>query len=310
MVAEHLVETNLRGIESHGVMRLMQYVDQLQTGYMTPTGRPTLEQNERGAWLVDGHDGIGIPALHMGVEKGIALAKTNGMSVVAVRNCGHTGRLGAYVERGADEGILTICIGGGGYKEWPQVAPYGGAKGKLPTNPYAIGLPGGERGSVVVDFATGKIAGGWIYAARSAGVPLPPDVLIDPDGKPTRDPEDYYRGGAILMAAGPKGYGLALAAELIGEAMLGPVTTEMNWLFICIDTTLYADAQRYQVLAEEVLEEIRSCPPAKGFEKVEIPGERERGLEARNRPIGIALPLETWKQIQNLAGELDVNDLF
>ena len=307
IVAHHLVETNLRGIESHGVMRLMQYAEQLESGYMNPAGRPTIHQNTKGAWEVDGHDGFGIPALHLGIDKGIEVAKANGMSVVAVRNCGHTGRIGAYVERGADAGCLTICIGGGSYRAWPQVAPYGGAKGKLPTNPYAFGIPGGERGAVVLDFATGKIAGGWIYAAKSAGVPLPPDSVIDADGNPTRDPDDYYNGGAILSMAGPKGYGLALMAELIGEAMLGPATTELNWLLICIDTTLYADGSRYQAIAEELLQEIRACPPAAGFERVEIPGERERELQEKNLPNGIAIPVPTWEQIRKLAARLGVH---
>ena len=306
MVAEHLVETNLRGIESHGVMRLMQYAEQLATGYMIPAGRPTMRQNERGAWCVSGNGGFGVPALHLGMQKAIDVAQTNGLSVVAVQDCGHTGRLGAYAEEGAEAGCLTIVIGGGGHQDWPQVAPYGGAKGRLPTNPYAFGIPGGARGPVVVDFATGKIAGGWIYAAQSAGVPLPADAVIDPSGNPTRDPNDYYNGGAILPMAGPKGYGLALMAELIGEAMLGPVTTEMNWLILCIDTSLYADGARYQAIAEAVLQEIRTCPPAAGFAQVEIPGERERDLAAQNRPKGIAIPTETWKQINQLAERLGV----
>ncbi|MEM7346175.1 MAG: Ldh family oxidoreductase [Chloroflexota bacterium] len=306
MVAHHLVETNLKGVESHGVMRLMQYVDQLESGYMDPTGQPTLSQNEKGAWLVDGHDGFGIPALQLGVEKGVAVAKEKGMSTVAIINCGHTGRIGAYVEYGAEAGCLTICIGGGGHKAWPQVAPYGGIKGMFPTNPYAFGIPGGARGPVILDFATAKIAGGWVYAAKSAGTLLPPDAVIDAQGNPTRDPDDYYNGGAILPMAGPKGYGLALLAELIGEAMLGPVTTEMNWFLICIDTSLYNEGNKYQAIAEEILQEIRTSPPASGFNRVEVPGERERDLQAQQLPQGIAIPEPTWQQIVELATRLGV----
>jgi len=306
MVAQHLVETNLRGMESHGVMRLMQYVRQFENGYMNPASRPKLTQNDRGAWWVDGNGGIGIPALQLGVEKAIQVAKASGMSTAAVVDCGHTGRLGAYVEQGAEAGCLTICIGGGGHANWPQVAPYGGAKGRLPTNPYAFGIPGGEQGPVVVDFATSKIAGGWVYAAKSAGVLLPPDSVIDASGNPTRDPDDYFNGGAIQPIADAKGYGLALVAELMAEAMLGPVKTECNWLLIAIDTTLYADGSTYQRMAEGVLGTIRTCPPAPGFERVEIPGERERDLAAQNRPNGIAIPEQTWEQILALAGRLGV----
>lgn len=304
IVARHLVEANLKGVESHGVMRLMQYAQQLERGYMNPAGRPTLRKNEKGAWIADGNGGFGMPVMRIGVEKAITVAKEKGMSTVAVINCGHTGRIGAYVESGAEAGCLTICIGGGGHKEWPQVAPYGGAKGRLPTNPYAFGIPGGERGAVVLDFATSKIAGGWIYAAKSAGALLPEGTVIDANGNPTRHPDDYYNGGSILPMGGPKGYGLALLAELIGEAMLGPVTTEMNWLFICIDTSLYREGDKYKRVAEEILQELRECPPAKGFERVEIPGERERDLQARHSAHGIAIPEKTWHDIRALATRL------
>ena len=91
----------------------------------------------------------------------------------------------------------------------------------LPTNPWCIGIPGGGRGPVILDFATSKIAGGWIYAAQSAGALLPEGCVIDAEGNPTRDPEEYFNGGAILPAGGHKGYALALVAELIGEGHVG-----------------------------------------------------------------------------------------
>ena len=305
-VAEHLVESNLKGVESHGVMRMIQYVEQLESGYMNATGRPSLKRNDKGAWIVDGHGGFGMPALQLGMEKVVGEAKEKGISTVAVLHCGHTGRVGAFAEKGAEAGCLSIWIGGGGHKDWPQVAPHGGAKGVLPTNPYAFGIPGGKRGPIVLDFATGQIAGGWIYAAKSAGVMLPEGKLIDTNGNPTRDPDDYFNGGAILPMAGAKGYGLALLAELIGEAMLGPATTEMNWFCVCVDTSLYSDGKKYMDVAENILQDLRSCPPLSGFEKVEIPGERERDSYIQNLQNGIEIPLKTWTQMLNLAKRLNV----
>ena len=98
-VAEHLVESNLKGVESHGVMRMIQYVEQLESGYMNATGRPSLKRNDKGAWIVDGHGGFGMPALQLGTDKAVGEAKEKGISTVAVLHCGHTGRVGAFAEK-------------------------------------------------------------------------------------------------------------------------------------------------------------------------------------------------------------------
>lgn len=153
----------------------------------------------------------------------------------------------------------------------------------------------------MLDFATARIAGGWIHAARDAGGRLPDDVLMDAEGRATTDPEDYFRGGAILPAAGAKGYALALVAEVMAEAMLGPATTEANWLMITVDTSRYQQAPAMRSIAEEILSELRGCPAMPGFERVEIPGEREREHRERARRSGVAIPRETWSKLLGLA---------
>ena len=166
------------------------------------------------------------------------IAKKAGISALAVRNVGHTGRHGAFADEAAEEGFLTLCTGGGNREIWRQVAPHGGAKALLPTNPWCAGIPGGEH----------------------------------------------------------KGYALALMGELIGEAMLGPSTTECNWILITIDTKRFREPSAMRCVAEGLLEELRQCPPASGFERVEIPGERER--EYRTQSNGaISIPEDTWQQI-------------
>jgi uncharacterized oxidoreductase len=303
-VAEHLADSNLCGMESHGLMRTLQYADQFKSGYMRPDVLPQITHNQRGATIIDGCGGIGIPAMKLAIDEGCRVAAENGISSLAICNVGHTGRLGAFTEAAAERGFLSICFGGGGREKWRQVAPYGGKRAMLPTNPYSIGIPGGNRGPVVLDFATSKIAGGWIYAARSAGAQLPDNVLMDPEGRITRDPEDYFRGGAIFPAGEAKGYALALAAEIIAEAMLGPTQTEGGWLLITLDTGLYNDAGSMQRVAEEILDELRNCPPAPGFERVEIPGEREREHREATIESGIAMPARTLQQIRELAQNL------
>ena len=300
MIAEHLADASLCGVESHGLMRALQYVEQFETGYMRADAMAKVRISGNGVHEVDGGGGIGIPAMGLAVEYGCNTAKENGISALAIRNVGHTGRLGAFAEMAAETGCLMIVMGGGKREKWRQVAPYGGRRAVLPTNPYCIGIPGGERGPVVVDFATSKIAGGWVYAARSAKARLPEDAVIDAEGRPTRDPEDYYRGGAILPAGGAKGYALSVVAELIAEAMLGPATTECNWLMITLDVRRYREPSTMQAVAEEILVELRNCPPAPGFDRVEVPGERERAQKAASNGK-IAIPRQTWKQICELA---------
>ena len=308
-ISNHLIDSSLSGMESHGIMRCLQYAEQIQSGYIKKTSKPKIYTSKRGAQIVDGGGFIGIPAMQMAYEKGSNQALEKGISVIAVKNLGHTGRHGAYAEKAARDGFLTICIGGGGRKRWPQVAPHGGSKGRLPTNPWCVGIPGGEKGPVILDFATSKISGGWIYAAQSAEALLPEGCLIDKNGSLTRDPNEYFKGGAILPAGGYKGYGLALIGELIAEAVIGEVSGDANWLIIFLNTKLYQEKNNLMAKAEEILSDIRNCPPADDFQKVEIPGERERE-HFKSSKGKIAIPKKTWEQILNLSDSLKIKQDF
>jgi len=302
-ISEHLIDANLCGVESHGIMRVLQYAEQMQNGTINVNSRPKVITTKTGATLIDGGMSIGIPVMTLAYDTGMNLSKKNGLSALSVINSAHTGRHGAFADIAAKKGFLTICTGGGNRQVHNQVTPYGGARGMLPTNPWCIGIPGGDQGPVVMDFATGKVAGGWLYAARSAGATLPEGCIIDRDGKPTQNPKDYFDGGAILPMGGHKGYALSLMAELIAEAMLGPSSPECNWFILTVDTKRFRDPSAIQAAAEEILTDIRNCPPAEGFDRVEIPGERERNHRELSNGI-VAVPEETWKQIINLSIKL------
>jgi uncharacterized oxidoreductase len=302
-ISDHLIDANLCGMESHGVMRVMQYAERIRNGTMRINVQPETRTTEHGMTIVDGGMGSGIPTMTFAYKTAMELASDCGLSAVSILNTGHTGRHGAFADEAASKGFLTICTGGGNHRVHGQVAPHGGSRGMLPTNPWCIGIPGGDRGPVVMDFATGVIGGGWAYAAQSAGALLPEGCIIDKDGNPTRNPEDYFEGGAILPMGAHKGYALSLVAELIGEAMLGPSSPECNWFLLAINTRKYRAPEALQAAAEDVLADIRACPPASGFDRVEIPGERER--EQRKRSNGIlAIPEETWRQVLALSQEL------
>jgi len=302
-ISDHLIDANLCGMESHGVMRVMQYAERIRNGTMRINVQPETRTTEHGMTIVDGGMGSGIPTMTFAYKTAMELASDCGLSAVSILNTGHTGRHGAFADEAASKGFLTICTGGGNHRVHGQVAPHGGSRGMLPTNPWCIGIPGGDRGPVIMDFATGVIGGGWAYAAQSAGALLPEGCIIDKDGNPTRNPEDYFEGGAILPMGAHKGYALSLVAELIGEAMLGPSSPECNWFLLAINTRKYRAPEALQAAAEDVLADIRACPPASGFDRVEIPGERER--EQRESSNGIlAIPEETWRQVLALSQEL------
>ena len=210
-------------------------------------------------------------------------------------------------ELAANAGCLVIILGGGSRENWRQVVPFGGAKPMLPTNPYAFGIPGGERWPVVLDFATPAGAGGKVYAAKSAGHRLPPGICVDKNGSPTTDPDDYFNGGGLLPMAGPKGYGMALVAELLGEAMFGEAMDGLNWVVICLDLTRFRNTSSYHQAAEDCLDELRTCPAAPGFDRVEIPGERERVLRDHRLTSGIPLPIGVINELRTSAKALGVD---
>lgn len=307
-IAEHLVDADLCGVYSHGVFRLDWYAQRHAEGRFDATAVPRLTQAEGGAVLVDGGNNLGMPALRLAVDHLVERARRDGVAAIGVANVDHTGRLGAFAQRGAQAGCLTILFGGGARRDWPQVAPYGGARGMLPTNPFAFGMPGGEHGPVVVDFATGMAAGGKIYAARMAGRPLAEGLCIDAQGRPTTDPQDYFNGGAILPMAGPKGYGMALIAELLGEAILGQVRDGLNWITIAVDLGRFRAGSAYRQAAETCLAELRACPPAPGFDRVEVPGEREARLRAERMRIGIPIAPDTLETLRALGRRLQLDE--
>jgi LDH2 family malate/lactate/ureidoglycolate dehydrogenase len=210
-----------------------------------------------------------------------------------------------FAEEGANKGALTIVLGGGSHKVWKQVAPYGGIKGMLPTNPYAMAIPGDEQGPVVFDFATGASAGGWIMAAKKAGAMLPEGLILDAKGNPTVDPHDYINGGSLLPAAGCKGYGMALIAELVGFAMLGQMSKEegigLHMLVMVVDTTRFQEPTAMAAASAQVLREIRACPPAAGFHSVEIPGQRENIISRKHKQRGVMVAGGIWAEIAALA---------
>ena len=304
-VADHLTESDLRGVGSHGLVRLVRYVEQIEAGHINLQGEVTVIEDLPALVRIDGGGGFGIAALGEATHRAIAKAKASAVAAATVSNCSHTGRIGAFVEEAANAGCFALILGGGAHRTIPTVAPHGGRKGVFDTNPYALALPGEGSDPVVADFATSVISQGKLLLYRHAGKPVPEGWVMDAAGNPSCDPEVYYNGGALLPAGGHKGYGLAVMAELIGHALLGEAH-ECNWLVVVLDLWGIRPEKDYRQAAGELLDKVRNCPPAKGFDEVLLPGDPEHRIHAERLQTGIPVPESTWTRIRETAETLGV----
>ncbi len=305
-VASSLVLSNLHGHDSHGIAQLLSYVGQIQKGNLDPKAEPSILNERPTAALIDGAWGFGQVAARYAADVLIQKVRASGVAAVGIQRCNHIGRLGEFAEQAANDGVIamiTLCGGGRG----TSTTPYGGAGKTLGTNPFAFGIPANEFPPVIVDFATTVVAGGKIALAREKGESLPEGWLLDRDGRPTRDPNDFGNGGMLRTMAEHKGFGLSMVAEALGGALTGATGFEegektRNCVFMWgIATDIFLPPGEYARLEDRSIAKIKATPPAPGFERVIVPGERGRLNAARNERDGIELPESTWQKLVELA---------
>ncbi len=307
VVAVSLVDANLKSVDSHGAVRIPSYLNYIAEGYVKPAARPELVRETPTTALVNGHDGFGIYSLGYATDIAIRKAKESNVAAVGLIEATHTGRIGWFAERAAAQNVITFITGGGtARKERHQsVAPFGGARHILSTNPVTFGLPGGGLGTVLADFATSITSEGKLRIYRARRAPVPEGWLLDKDGNPTTDAEEFYDGGAILPAGAHKGYGLAVVAELFGDALLGPAH-EFNWVVVALNIEAFRPADEFNRASEEILRKIKGIPPAKGVSEVLFPGEPEK-LASLSRAKGIPIHDEVWQQISEAVRKVGVD---
>jgi len=305
IVATSLVAANLAGHDSHGVLRIPQYVNQVREKGLDPAARPRVLSARQATALVSGELGFGQPAGLLATDEAVRLAREYGVAAVGLVRINHLGRVGEYVEQAAAAGCAAM-VWLGGLKA--VAVPYGGSRRALGTNPLAFGVPVLGEDPAVLDFATTAVAAGKIMAARAAKKPLPPGSIVDAHGQPATDPEAFLNGGALLPFGGHKGYALAVLIELLGQALTGAEQyggdandeRRSGALFCAIDTAAFRPAGETAAAARRVVDRLRSNPPAQGVERVRTPGEPE--AQARlARAAGIDLPEETWRSITETA---------
>jgi len=318
LVATSLVQSNLLGHDSHGIMRVLRYVDTIRQGKLQPGARPQLERQSGAMAIVDGGWGFGQVAAQFGAESAVKLARASGVSCVALSRTNHIGRLGEYVELIAARGLVGLALANG-LARGGGVVPFGGRERIFGTNPIAWAAPAGPgRPPLVVDFATAATAEGKLAVALSQGQRVGRGLLIDRAGKPSTDPARYYKGGALLPFGGHKGYGLSLMIEIMANLLAGsapvssPEYTPGNAaLIMAWSIDAFTPPDRFQRLVAELLQRIKSSAPAPRVEEVLLPGELETRTLAQRSQSGIPIPEPTWQALLKLAGELwvSVSDL-
>lgn len=307
VVAKLLADANAVGHDSHGVIRIPQYMSSIERGEIVPHAAVEVVRQTAAAAVLDGHWGFGQVVLNQAVELGLECAGNCGVAAITVKNSNHIGRLSSYVERVAEAnmiGLLCANSHGGG----ASVAPWGGIAGRLGTNPLAAGWPDGAGGAFVLDITTSVVAEGKVRVKRNRGEPVPEGWIIDAAGRPSTDPADFYdepRGSLLPFGGvmGHKGYGLGVVVELLGGALSGAGCARgrkarigNGCFLLVIDIGRFQPLSEYAAQVQAYAAYLRASPKAEGVAAILLPGELEK-RERQRRRDGVAVEEETWRQI-------------
>ncbi len=309
-VAEILVNANLAGHDSHGVQFVPMYLDRIEDGHLDNKAYPEIVRESANTMHVDGKMGFGHTMSRQAMDWAIERARRSSVCCVTFQNTTHIGRVGEYAEQAAKAGCITLITLGGASAAGSQVVPFGGARGALGTNPIAVGIPTGDDAPFVIDFATSVVAGGKILVALSKGLDVPEGVMVDSQGNPSTNPEDFRKGGYMLPFGGHKGYALSLFFSLMGglAGEFNAELTSMAGLFMQVyDVAAFTPLEGYQRNVRAVLDAMKSIPPAPGFDEVLVPGDFERRSRQQRLAEGIEVPGETFGQIEAWADKLNVS---
>lgn len=310
LVSRSLVESNLVGHDSHGVMRLISYIEFTQRGQVKPAARPVVARRQRGTAQIDGAWGWGHLAARLAAATVIELAAEYGVAAATIDHCNHVGRLGEYVEAVARAGLIGLAL----CNVDPAVAPFGGFGRVMGTNPLSWAAPrGAGNAPLFSDFATSGVAEGKLRMARAKGERVQAGLIVDSRGHPTQEPSDFYEGGALLPFGGHKGYGLSVMIELLGGVLSGMAASVQpeyraanGTLFVALDISAFMPVEQFTRQVELFCARIKATPAAAGFSEVLLPGEPEQRTRAQRVAQGISLPEQTWREIQTLAQGLNV----
>jgi LDH2 family malate/lactate/ureidoglycolate dehydrogenase len=310
--AEVLVWANLRGVDSHGVLRIPWYVELIDRGDMNP--RPTIrvERETAATVLIDGDRALGPVVTTVAMRRAIEKARTAGIGWAVIRNTTHQGAMAYYALMAVEAGMAGIAI----VCSPPNMAPFGARAAGVHNSPISIAVPAGRHRPLCLDMATSVAAGGKLSLARDKGIPLPPGWALDGAGQPTTD---AHQAKILLPFGGPKGSGLAMMFEtltslMVGNPLLGPALGgeagagrhRQNSVVAAIDVGAFTDLAAYRAEVDRLIDALRALPRADGITEILVPGEPEdRTTEERERR-GVPLPAGTVENLRRVAARFRV----
>ena len=309
LLADTLVQADLWGHQSHGVLRLDWYLARIVAGKMSPVTRPEFAVDAGAIAVLDGHDGVGQVLTRRAMHEAISRARQHGIGAVGVRNSNHFGTAMYYTLAAAK----ADCVGFLSTNASPAMAPWGGRKKVVGTNPWSWAAPAGRYAPLVLDIANTAVARGKVYLARQKGERIPEGWALDSTGVPTTDPQSAI-DGIILPMAQHKGYAIALMMDVVsgvltgsgfGSGVHGPYQFERasrcGHLAIALDIAAFQPVAEFHDRIEKLIDEVKGVPLAQGATEIFYPGEIEARNDARNRKDGLQLPDDTLADLARIA---------
>ncbi len=310
IIARHCIEANLAGHDSHGIIQIPSYIDRVKVGHIVPGAPWTITQESPTTTVIDGHWGFGYVATERAMKLTIEKAKTQNLAAATVFRQGHIGRLASYPLMAAREGFFAMITADSG-RSPKHVAPYGGAKARLGTNPISFAVPSNLEGQLFLDMATSAVAAGKISLAVARGQQVPAGWIIDGEGRATTDPKLFKPDGALLPLGGTegyKGYGLGTMVEIFAGLLTGlgygvePTGRHNDGCFMAVfKVSAFRDLEVFKTEVTEFAHYLKSTPPAEGFSEVLYPGEIEHRRELERGANGIPVEDSTWAALGKLA---------
>ncbi len=318
LVSDLLVEANLTGFDSHGVIRIPIYARGIKMGAVKPGAKIKIIRETPSTAFIDGGWNLGQVVAKYAMNVCIEKARKNVVGLVTVKNSQHVGRMNTYAEMAMAHNMIGISsVNSASY-----VAPFGGKTKQLGTNPLCFAIPSGKEPPMIIDMATSVWARGKIMVYLARGEELPEEIFMDPEGNSTTDPSWYTKGGVLRTLggeiAGYKGFGLSLLVEILTGALTeGGVSNSEEYrsrpfyggngiFMMAIDVGQITELDKFKKRVDNLLSSVRSSATAPGYDEILIPGEPERRMKEKRLKEGIFVEDKTWGDLTALAKELKV----